>query len=110
MRRLASHGLPQFDFPAQFPVTTVPLTRLLPKRSLTFMRLELSADQESQLELISLHAGKPAAQLLTDAARYLCENDMVFLESVQHGFTPSNFQHFLDPDQLDQRFATILRR
>jgi hypothetical protein len=74
------------------------------------MRLDLSPDQESQLELISMLAGKPRAQILTDAARYLCENDVEFLESVGHGFIPSNTQHFLDPEQLDQRFACILRR
>jgi hypothetical protein len=74
------------------------------------MRLDFSADQRSQLELISLHVGKAPEQVLTDAARYLFENDMEFLESVGHGFAPSNTQHFLDPEQLDQRFACILRR
>jgi len=74
------------------------------------MRLDLSSDQRSQLELISLHLGKPPEQVLTDAARYLFENDMEFLESVERGFAPSNTQHFLDPDQLDRRFASILPR
>ena len=74
------------------------------------MRLDLSPDQESQLELISMLAGKPPAQILTDAARYLCENDVEFLEAVAHGFAPSNTQHFLDPEQLDRRIASILRR
>jgi hypothetical protein len=74
------------------------------------MRLDFSPDQRSQLELISLHVGKPPEQVLADAARYLFENDMEFLESVEHGIVPSHTQHFLDPDQLDQRFACILGR
>ncbi len=74
------------------------------------MRLDFSADQRSQLELISLHVGKPPEQVLTDAARYLFENDMKFVESVEQGIVPSHTQHFLDPDQLDERFASMLRR
>jgi hypothetical protein len=73
------------------------------------MRLELSRDQESHLELISLHVGKPTAQILTEAAHYLFENDMAFLNSIQQGFYPGS-QQFLSPEELDRRFDRILGR
>ena len=74
------------------------------------MVLELNSDQRAQLELISMHAGKPPAQILTDAARYLFDNDIAFWENVQRGHGPSSYQNFLPPEELDKRFATLLRR
>jgi len=74
------------------------------------MRLNLSANQRSQIELLSMHSGKPAAQLLTEAARFLCDNDMAFLDSVERGFAPSGCQQFLPAEELDRRFERILGR
>jgi hypothetical protein len=74
------------------------------------MVLDLDSDQRAQLELLSVHSGKPPAQLLLETARYLLENDVELWEQVQRGRAPIGCQDVLEPEKLDQRFATMLRR
>ncbi len=70
------------------------------------MDLDLNGEQRSQLELISLYAGKPPAQVLVDAATFLVERDAGLLDSV----VPCGPQTFIADDELDARFAQMLRR
>jgi hypothetical protein len=74
------------------------------------MELELTHDQRSQLELLSLHAGKTPAQALTEAALFLLEHDVDSWEWMRQRSTRSNCQTFLKDDELEARFSSILRR
>jgi hypothetical protein len=74
------------------------------------MFLHLTPKQRAQLELISIHAGKSPAQVLMDTATYLLENDLEFWECVQRGRPPCGPQGVLAPEDLDRRFAEVLRR
>lgn len=76
------------------------------------MVIDINPDQRIELELIAIHAGKSPAQLLTETARYLLDQDMQFWETVQNGSStaPSNCQSFLDEDAMDARFSQLLGR
>jgi hypothetical protein len=74
------------------------------------MVLDLNSEQRGELELISLHAGKSPAQLLTEAARYLLDRDLEFWQSLQPGPSAANCQTFLPEEDLNARFAQLLRR
>jgi hypothetical protein len=69
------------------------------------VNIQLNYEQSSRLELLALHAGKPAAELLTEAALFLltCDSGTPEVPS------PSNSQTFLPEDELAARFARILR-
>jgi hypothetical protein len=102
--------------PVRLPrVTTVPLTPQSPERSLACVIVDLTAEQQSKLDRIAGYAGKPAAQVLTEAAMFLLENDLEFWESVQRGIPRvqdygAAEQVFLGYAELDARLTSILRR
>jgi hypothetical protein len=75
--------------------------------------LELSFEQRSRLELIALHAGRPSAELLIEAAQYLfaCEAGSGNADSPSSNVAArAKAQTFLTERQLEARFARILRR
>jgi hypothetical protein len=74
------------------------------------MQIELNPEQRAQLELISMHAGKPAAQVLTETARFLLDRDVEFWDSIQRGEVQPGSQTFLHEADLDARLAQMLRR
>jgi hypothetical protein len=71
------------------------------------MYLNLDDEQRSQLELISIHLGKPPAQAVMDAVYSLLQRDVEFWESAER---PQQSQRFLAEDALGARFARMLRR
>jgi hypothetical protein len=72
------------------------------------MNLELDREQRAQLELISMHVGKPPAQLLVEAALFLFDRN---IESPGPEQGPSgNAQSFLGAAEVDERLARMLRR
>jgi hypothetical protein len=74
------------------------------------MDLDLTAEQRSQLELISLHAGKTPVQVLTEAALFLLEHDIDSWEWMRQRSPQTCCQTFLNDEDLEARFAEILRR
>ncbi len=74
------------------------------------MDLELTSEQQTQLELISLHAGKAPDRLLMDAVLFLLDQDVRSWGLVQRGAPTSAGQNFLEEDELNARFEQLLRR
>ncbi len=70
------------------------------------MILDLDFEQLAELELISLHAGKPPAQLLMEAAQLVLNRDAHLYEQAR----PPQSQRFLPEDQMELRLAQLLRR
>jgi hypothetical protein len=66
--------------------------------------IRLNYEQRARLELLSIHAGKPIAQMLTEAAQLLLDADA---EDGQP--PPGEPQKFLSEEELDARFAQLLR-
>jgi len=69
------------------------------------MNVDLTREQRSRLELISVYCGKSPEKVLIDAAQFLldCEADY---------YPPSRATHpqqFLPEDELEARLASILR-
>ena len=73
------------------------------------MNLDLDVEQCAQLELISVHIGKPPAQVLMDAATYLLRRDAQFAQLSEYP-ARSGTQSFLTDTQLEARFARMLGR
>ena len=69
------------------------------------MEVDLNYEQRSRVELIAIHSGKSAAQVLIDAAQFLlnCEIDY-------YPVPPARSQQFLPEEELEARFARLLRR
>jgi hypothetical protein len=74
------------------------------------MHLDLDREQRARLELIALHVGKQPAQVLIEAASFLLERDVQYWQSLRPAGPPVGCQTFLESDQLDARFAQMLRR
>jgi hypothetical protein len=69
------------------------------------MEVELTYEQRARVELIAIHTGKTPAQVLVDASQFLlnCEIDY-------YPAQPARSQQFLPEEQLEARFARLLRR
>jgi hypothetical protein len=69
------------------------------------MDVELSNEQRDRVELISIHRGRPSAQVLVEAAEFLlnCEADYF------PPWRPAPTQQFLPEEELEARLARILR-
>lgn len=74
------------------------------------MNLDLSAEQRTQLELISMHAGKPPAEVLIEAALFLLGFDDEYWGSQARQEIIPSCQTFLPGDELEARFCNLLRR
>lgn len=68
------------------------------------MDIELDYEQRGRLELIAIHAGKPVAQMLVEAAEFLINRDPACFEPA-----PSHPQRFLSDADMEARFTRILR-
>ena len=70
------------------------------------MNVELSYEQSARIELLALVAGKPASEMLLEAAISLLDRDAGCCERCR----PATPQEFLDEEQVEARFAQLLRR
>lgn len=70
------------------------------------MDIELNYEQRARLELIAMHTGKPAAQVLVDAAQFLFNCEIDYYPPARA--TPS--QQFMPEEELEARLARLLRR
>lgn len=68
------------------------------------MDIDLNYEQRGRLELIAMHAGKPVAQMLVEAAEFLIDRDPSCFEPA-----PSHTQRFLSYAEMEARFTRILR-
>jgi hypothetical protein len=91
-------------------ITLVPLTWPYLNHSLTQMDVNLDREQRAQLELISMHVGRPPAQVLLDAALFLLSRDLQSLDLVASDASADGSQNFLSRHELDARFTQMLRR
>jgi hypothetical protein len=69
------------------------------------MDVELTHEQRARVELISIHTGKPTAQVLVDAAQFLFNCDADYFPP----WRPAPTQQFLAEEDLEARLAWILR-
>ena len=69
------------------------------------MDIKLTHDQRDRVELISIHTGKPPAQVLVDAAEFLMNCDANYFPPWQ----PAPTQQFLPEEELEARIASLLR-
>jgi hypothetical protein len=69
------------------------------------MDVDLSYEQRAHLELIAVHTGKPAAQLMIEAAEFLMTLDPEYLGRQ----TTPGAQTFLSDAEMEARFARLLR-
>jgi predicted transcriptional regulator len=73
------------------------------------MELQLTPEQETQLQQIAQHEGKDPAQLMIDTALYLLDSDRRFQESVQRGLDQANAGIFIEEEEMDARFEKMIR-
>jgi hypothetical protein len=73
--------------------------------SINSVNIELNSEQRARLELIALSAGKPAAEMLLEAAQLLLDRDGGFPKEPRQVET----QKFLSEDQMEARMDRILR-
>jgi hypothetical protein len=70
------------------------------------MNVDLSYEQRARLELISIHTGKPCAEVLVDAAQFLLNRGAGYYPPSRSAPT----QQFLPEAELEARLARILHR
>lgn len=70
------------------------------------MDVDLTSDQRDRVELIAIHTGRSAAQVLTDTAEFLLNCEVDYYPSSGAVFS----QQFLPDEQLEARFERLLRR
>ena len=70
------------------------------------MNVELNYEQSARIELLSLYAGKPAGEMLVEAAMLLLDRDAGCCERCRQAAT----QSFLGEEELEARFAQLLHR
>jgi hypothetical protein len=70
------------------------------------VNIELNYEQRARVELIAIHTGRSAAQVLVDTAEFLLNCDADYFPPWQPGPT----QRFLPEEELEARLARILRR
>jgi hypothetical protein len=87
-------------------VTIVLLTRQTGETRVEGVDVELDFDQLAELELISLHAGKPPAQLLMEAALLVLTRDAHLCDLYHSSDTPL----LLHDDEIALRLTRLLRR
>lgn len=68
------------------------------------MNVDLTYDQIAQIELISIHTGKPCAQVLVDAAQFLLDCDADYYPPSR----PAPTQKFIPEEELAARFERLL--
>ncbi|HEX9202052.1 MAG TPA: hypothetical protein VF865_21020 [Acidobacteriaceae bacterium] len=71
------------------------------------MNVDLDFEQRAWLELISILNGKPTGELLVQAAQFLLDHDA---GCCQHCRRPAESQKFLASEELEDRFARLLRQ
>ena len=69
------------------------------------MDLELNYEQRAHLELLAVHSGKPAPQLLIEAAEFLLTLDPEYLGRP----AACASQTFLSNAEMEARFARLLQ-
>jgi hypothetical protein len=74
------------------------------------MDMNLTSEERVQLELIALHAGKSTGKVLLEAAEFLLEHDVDSWQYKPQHQPASRNQTFLRDEDLDARFAELLRR
>jgi hypothetical protein len=87
-------------------VTIVWLTLLPTETRVDQVNVDLDFDQLAELELISLHVGKPPAQLLMEAAQLVLTRDAHLSDL----FQPREPQRVLPEEDMELRLAQLLRR
>ena len=70
------------------------------------MNVDLSYEQRARLELISIHTGRPCADVLVDAAQFLLNCDADYYPPYRSAPT----QQFLSEQELEARLVSILHR
>jgi hypothetical protein len=70
------------------------------------MDVDLNYEQRARVELIAIHSGKTTAQVLVDAAQFLLNCEVDYYPPSQ----PARSQQFLPEEELEARFARLLRR
>ena len=87
-------------------VTIVWLTLPSPETRVDQVNVDLDFDQLAELELISLHVGKPPAQLLMEAAQLVLTRDAHLSDL----FQPREPQRVLPEEDMELRLSQLLRR
>jgi hypothetical protein len=70
------------------------------------VNIDLDYEQRARLELISIHTGKPPAQVLIDAAQSLFDHEFGHSSTSPKGPT----QQFVSEAALETRFSRLLGR
>ena len=70
------------------------------------MNIDLDYEQRARLELISIHTGKPPAQVLIEAAQSLFNHELGY--SAPPPVSPT--QQFVSEAALESRFSRLLGR
>ncbi len=70
------------------------------------VNVELNFEQSARMELLSLYAGRPAEEMLLEAATFLMDCE----EEGRERCLPAHTQNFLSDEGLEARFALLLHR
>ena len=73
------------------------------------MEVQFTPEQETQLSQIAGHNGKPAEQLVKDAALRILENDSRFRAGVQKGIEAADRGNFIEEAEMDARIEQMLQ-
>jgi hypothetical protein len=77
----------------------------MPKHRLSVVNIHINPEQRDRLELISILAGKPAGEMLVEAAQFLLDDDAGCCQHCR----PGESQKFLRDEELEARFTRMLR-
>jgi len=73
------------------------------------MEVHFTPEQESQLTQIASKEGTDAERLVKDAALRLLEQDARFRAAVQEGIAQADRGEFIEEEEMDVRFAQMMR-
>lgn len=78
------------------------------RRTIKFMEVHFTSEQEAELAQIASKEGSNAEQLVKDAALRLLQ-DVRFRAAVREGIAQANRGEFIEEDDMNARFEQMLR-
>jgi predicted transcriptional regulator len=73
------------------------------------MELHLTPDQQTQLAQMASRTGTDLEHLLIDAAQRLIAEEAHYRAAVREGIAQADRGEFIEEDEMDARFAAMLR-
>jgi predicted transcriptional regulator len=73
------------------------------------MKVDFTPEQESSLVEFAAALGRPAEQLVKEAALAMLDEDARFRAAIEEGIAQADRGEFVEEDEMDRRFDGMLR-